>query len=92
MFEGLFQPTHLLLVLLLAFVLFGAAKLSEVGGALGKSIREFRHAAEEPRGTTTRNSGSGRYCPSCGHAVAPDDCFCAECGGVLTPQMADRTR
>jgi len=35
----------LVIILLLALVLFGAGKLSEVGGALGKSIKEFRHAA-----------------------------------------------
>jgi sec-independent protein translocase protein TatA len=40
-------PTELVVILVLALVLFGAGKLSEVGGALGKSIREFRHAASE---------------------------------------------
>jgi sec-independent protein translocase protein TatA len=41
---------ELLIVLLLALVLFGAGKLGDVGGALGRSIREFRRAAndEEP--------------------------------------------
>ena len=45
--EGLFLPTHLLLILALALVLFGAGKLSEVGGALGRSIREFRHSVKD---------------------------------------------
>ena len=40
-------PTELIIVLLLALILFGAGKLSEVGGAMGKSIREFRKAATE---------------------------------------------
>lgn len=40
-------PTELVIILVLALVLFGAGKLSEVGGALGKSIKEFRHAANE---------------------------------------------
>jgi sec-independent protein translocase protein TatA len=38
-------PTELVLILVLALILFGAGKLSDVGAALGKSIREFRHAA-----------------------------------------------
>ena len=44
-------PTELALILVLALILFGAGKLSDVGGALGKSIREFRHAAtdDEPK-------------------------------------------
>ena len=44
-------PPELLLILVLALILFGAGKLSDVGGALGKSIREFRRSAsdEEPK-------------------------------------------
>jgi sec-independent protein translocase protein TatA len=54
-------PTELLIVLLLALILFGAGKLSEVGGALGKSIREFRRAAgdeEQTKGKPAEESGS----------------------------------
>ena len=40
-------PTELVIILVLALVLFGAGKLSDVGGALGKSIREFRHASAD---------------------------------------------
>ncbi|MSQ24300.1 MAG: hypothetical protein EXR58_07105 [Chloroflexi bacterium] len=40
--EGLFQPAHLILIMLIALILFGAGKLSTVGGALGKSVRDFR--------------------------------------------------
>jgi sec-independent protein translocase protein TatA len=40
-------PTELLIILVLALVLFGAGRLSEVGGAVGRSIREFRKAATE---------------------------------------------
>jgi sec-independent protein translocase protein TatA len=40
-------PTELVIILVIALVLFGAGKLADVGGALGKSIREFRHAASE---------------------------------------------
>ncbi|MSQ23797.1 MAG: twin-arginine translocase TatA/TatE family subunit [Chloroflexi bacterium] len=46
-------PVELGFILVLALILFGAGKLSGVGGALGKSIREFRHAAstDEPKST-----------------------------------------
>ena len=40
-------PTELVIILVLALVLFGAGKLADVGGALGKSIREFRKASSE---------------------------------------------
>jgi sec-independent protein translocase protein TatA len=35
-------PFELLIVLLIVVVIFGVGRLSEVGGALGKTIREFR--------------------------------------------------
>lgn len=38
-------PMELTLIVVLAVVLFGASRLGEVGGALGKSIREFKKAA-----------------------------------------------
>jgi sec-independent protein translocase protein TatA len=37
-------PWELIIVLLIVVVIFGAGRLSEVGGAVGKSIREFRKA------------------------------------------------
>ncbi len=48
MFEGLFQPTHLIIILVIALVVFGPGKLSEVGGSLGKAIRGFKKAVSEP--------------------------------------------
>ncbi len=42
MFEGLFQPTHLLVILILCVFIFGPKKLPELGKALGDGIRGFR--------------------------------------------------
>jgi len=44
MFEGLFQPMHVLFILVIALVFFGPGKLPELGAGLGKGIREFRKA------------------------------------------------
>jgi sec-independent protein translocase protein TatA len=44
-------PTELIIILVLALVLFGAGKLGDVGSALGKSIREFRHASSDDEPT-----------------------------------------
>lgn len=43
-FEGIFQPTHMLLILIVVLIIFGPGKLPEVGKALGKTIGEFRRA------------------------------------------------
>jgi sec-independent protein translocase protein TatA len=41
-------PSELIIVLLIIVVIFGAGRISEIGGALGKSIREFRSATQSP--------------------------------------------
>lgn len=52
MIEGLLQPSHLILILVVALFIFGPKKLPELGQGLGKGIRSFRDsmkaAAEEP--------------------------------------------
>jgi sec-independent protein translocase protein TatA len=44
----LFAPTHLILLLLVVLIIFGPSKLGDVGGALGKGIRDFKRAINEP--------------------------------------------
>lgn len=46
----LLTPTHLLLVLVVALLLFGPRKLPELGKGLGEGIRGFK---EGLKGTTT---------------------------------------
>ena len=47
MFEGLFQPTHLILILVVSVLIFGPNKLPQIGHGLGKSIRDFKKALAE---------------------------------------------
>jgi sec-independent protein translocase protein TatA len=42
MFEGLFQPMHLLVLLGIALLVFGPQKLPELGKGLGDGIRIFK--------------------------------------------------
>jgi sec-independent protein translocase protein TatA len=44
MFEGLFQPMHLLIIAGIALLVFGPRKLPELGKGLGESIRGFKSA------------------------------------------------
>jgi sec-independent protein translocase protein TatA len=44
MFEGLFQPMHLLVIVGLALLIFGPKKLPELGKGLGDGIRGFKNA------------------------------------------------
>ncbi len=47
MFEGLFQPLHLIIILAIALIIVGPGKLPELGKGLGKSIREFKKAMSD---------------------------------------------
>lgn len=42
---------ELIIILVIILIIFGAGKLPEIGGGLGKAIRNFRDAnKEEPKG------------------------------------------
>ena len=46
MFEGLFQPLHLIVIFIIALVVFGPKKLPELGKGLGEAIRGFKKALD----------------------------------------------
>ncbi len=56
MFEGLFQPMHLLIILGLALLFFGPKRLPELGKGLGTSIRDFRDAMSGQKPEDKANS------------------------------------
>ena len=45
--------TELIIVLVIVMIVFGVGRLPEVGGALGKAIREFRKTQSEKPDTVT---------------------------------------
>jgi sec-independent protein translocase protein TatA len=51
----LFQPTHLLLIAIVAIIFFGPRKLPELGKGLGEAIRGFRDSMN-PNSSTTPSS------------------------------------
>jgi sec-independent protein translocase protein TatA len=48
---------ELLIVLVIIIIIFGVGKLPEIGGALGKGIREFRQASQ---GLSEEESAEGQ--------------------------------
>ena len=52
---------ELTIVLVIVIIIFGAGKLPEIGGALGKSIKEFKTNSEEEQAIGWRSSGA-RIC------------------------------
>ena len=64
---GWTSPTHIILLLLIALLLFGAKRLPEIGRSLGTGMREFKDsvsghgptdAPELPPAETTTTSAS----------------------------------
>jgi sec-independent protein translocase protein TatA len=47
MFEGLFQPMHLLVIFAIALLVFGPKKLPELGKGLGEGIRSLKEGMKE---------------------------------------------
>lgn len=47
MFEGLFQPMHLLVIFFIALLIFGPKKLPELGKGLGDGIRALRDGMKQ---------------------------------------------
>jgi len=41
-------PLELIIVLVIVVIIFGVGRLPEIGGAVGKAIREFRQATAQP--------------------------------------------
>ncbi|MEP6645009.1 MAG: twin-arginine translocase TatA/TatE family subunit [Acidobacteriaceae bacterium] len=55
MFEGLFQPMHLLVIFAIALLIFGPKKLPELGKGIGEGIKALKEgmkhdsATEQPK-------------------------------------------
>ena len=59
MFDGLFQPMHLMVIAGIALLVLGPRKLPELGKGLGESIRGFKAAMatkDEPTPPTSTGS------------------------------------
>lgn len=45
--EGLFQPMHLIVILIIVLLIFGPKKLGDLGKGLGEGIRNFKSSMNE---------------------------------------------
>ena len=56
-FEGLFQPTHLIVILAIVMIIFGPGKLGDIGSSLGKAAKGFQKSMQEPEARTKEPAG-----------------------------------
>jgi sec-independent protein translocase protein TatA len=80
---------ELIFILVIVLIVFGAGRLPDVLGQLGRGVKSFRDeaanekpasAAATPGGTTTATAATTWTCKSCGRTNAADAKFCANCG------------
>jgi len=61
MFDGLFQPMHLLVIFFIALLVFGPKKLPELGKGLGEGIRALKEGMkdhpDQPKSASTETKG-----------------------------------
>jgi sec-independent protein translocase protein TatA len=58
MFEGLFQPMHLIIILAVGVLLFGPKKIPEIGKGLGEGIRGFKDAIKQATDEVTSDKAT----------------------------------
>ena len=56
MLEGLFQPTHLIIIFAIALLIFGPRKLPELGKGLGEGIRALKEGMKDNSQASTEQS------------------------------------
>jgi sec-independent protein translocase protein TatA len=62
MFTGLTSPSHLIIVLIIILLLFGAKRIPELAKGLGSSIKELREGVSASDDTKPEVPGSEKTC------------------------------
>ncbi len=84
-------PVELLLILAVVIIIFGVGRLPEVGGAIGKGIREFRKASKEDDIQKQITQMSSASAPAASSSDSPPvnqqtpARICARCGCANAP-------
>jgi sec-independent protein translocase protein TatA len=86
-----YNITTLIIILAIALLLFGPRRLPELGDSIGKAIRSFKKAHEDPDSVSSRaeipNSNVATpqafTCPQCHKDYTGDVNFCPHCGQRL---------
>ena len=63
MFEGLLQPTHLLIIFAIALLIFGPKKQPELGKGIGDGFRALKEGMKEKPAETTTTTTAATVAP-----------------------------
>lgn len=80
----------LLIILVIVLLLFGPKRLPDLAESIGKAIRSFKKAHEDPESLTHKpeaekggTSEAAKTCPACHKELTGDFAFCPHCGKDL---------
>lgn len=85
------QPTHLIIIAVVALIIFGPSRLPEIGRAFGKTLREFQSATKEatqsfsdevqkPVEAKKEEPVATVACKNCSKPMQAGMKFCPSCG------------
>jgi sec-independent protein translocase protein TatA len=85
------QPTHLIIIAIVALIIFGPSRLPEIGRAMGKTLKEFQSATREatqgfseevqkPVEAKKEEPPAMVACKNCGQSIQAGVKFCPNCG------------
>ncbi len=66
------QPIHIVIIIVVAFLIFGANKLPEMGRSLGKTINEFRKGTKEAAEGFKQEVQSPSEAPAADQSIFPN--------------------
>ena len=87
------QPTHLIIIAVVALIIFGPSRLPEIGRAVGKTLKEFQAATKEattgfseevqkPLEVKKEEPVAQVTCKNCSKPINAGVKFCPECGAA----------
>jgi sec-independent protein translocase protein TatA len=87
-----YNLTTLIIILAIALLLFGPRRLPELGDSIGKAIRSFKKAHEDPDSISAKTeippsattAPKAATCSQCHKEVGGDFAFCPHCGNRMT--------
>ncbi|MFZ2089118.1 MAG: twin-arginine translocase TatA/TatE family subunit [Desulfobaccales bacterium] len=82
----------ILIILVIVLLLFGPKRLPELADSIGKAIKSFKKAHEDPEilshkqeagATSTASETQKNVCPQCQKELGGEFAFCPHCGRNL---------
>ena len=85
-----YNLSTLIIILVIALLLFGPRRLPELGESIGKAIRSFKKAHEDPESMAAKpeippsTTAQTSTCPQCHKDFSGEFAFCPHCGQRVT--------